>query len=592
MKISGNKIRFVTSLMFLIYLPLAEAQVKITDGSVLTIDSNSLLELESTNKGVLVPRIAINDPAQTAPLTSPVPTGMLVYSSGGFIPDGFCFWNGTRWISLGITEFPVTKSADGTLLKSETFVLASGDITLTLPVVTVADNGLSITVKNIGTHLNLIIIAGNSGATIDGSSESNLTRWAGQTYTAWDGNWITRTGNEGITSLEVGTTGSFSTIEEVIEFLNVHMIGPTLVNLGAGEHEISSTQTIDLPFPITFKGLSFGETTIDGGVSGSPLFICETESYFKMLTFNSISNAPGTYGILFTGSGEYHEVKDAYFIGFNKGIVTTSNNDLWIFEVDFEDCSGAGLEIAAGTALGGSIKISESDFLKCSTGIKLESGIEETVSIINCTFYNTISGTDIGILYNPASFTFFLTVMITNNGWNNEGTFMSGFDFSRSDGRDANAFLISNVGMEDAKPHFKINVVNNALTTNLISSGTYYKVRWTNNSSTQNKWSVSDNRCTYLSTNSSDGWAVISGNLSTNSANRVITVAIVKNGVTTTRYGETSLRVTTSNQPFQFSTVIFIPDIAKDDYFEVFATSNSNGDIVTFQDVHWFTNTQ
>jgi hypothetical protein len=372
------------------------------------------------------------------------------------------------------------------------------------------------------------------------------------------------------------------------------MTGPTLVNLGSGEHEISSTQTIDLPFPVTFKGLSFGETSIDGvaGVTGSPLFICETESYFKMLTFNSVSNAPGTDGILFNGSGEYHEVKDAYFVGFNKGIVTTANNDLWIFEVDFEDCAGAGLEIAAGTALGGSIKISESDFLKCSRGIKLESGIEETVSIINCTFYNTISGTDIGILYNPATFTFFLTVMITNNGWNNEGTFMSGFDFSRSDGRDANAFLISNVGMEDAKPHFKINVINNVLTTNLISAGTYYKVRWTNNSSYQNKWNISDNKCTYLSTNSSDGWAIISGNLSTNSANRVITVAIVKNGITATRYGETSLRVTTSNQPFQFSTVIYIPDIEKGDYFEVFATSNSNGDIVTFQDVHWFTNTQ
>jgi hypothetical protein len=182
--------------------------------------------------------------------------------------------------------------------------------------------------------------------------------------------------------------------------------------------------------------------------------------------------------------------------------------------------------------------------------------------------------------------------MITNNGWNNQGTFMSGFDFSRTDGRDANAFLISNVGMEDAKPHFKINVIDNALTTSLISSGSFYKANWTNTSSIQSKWDISGNKATYLSTNSLDGWAVISGNVSTNSANRVITVAIVKNGVTATRYGETSLRVTTANQPFQFSTVIYIPDIKKDDYFEVFANSNSNSDVIKFQDVHWFTNTQ
>jgi hypothetical protein len=95
-----------------------------------------------------------------------------------------------------------------------------------------------------------------------------------------------------------------------------------------------------------------------------------------------------------------------------------------------------------------------------------------------------------------------------------------------------------------------------------------------------------------LTSNSLDGWAIISGNLSVNSTNRVITVAIVKNGITASRYGETSLRVTTSNQPFQFSTVIYIPDIEKGDFFELFVNSNNNGDIVTFQDVHWFTNTQ
>jgi hypothetical protein len=259
--------------------------------------------------------------------------------------------------------------------------------------------------------------------------------------------------------------------------------------------------------------------------------------------------------------------------------------------VDFEDCAGAGLEIAAGTASDGSFKISESDFLNCSIGINLQSGIGETISIINCTFYNTESGTDTGILYNPAAFTLFSTIMITNNGWNNQGTFISGFDFSRPDGRDANAFLVSNVGIEDAKPHFKINVINNGTTTNLNSAGTFYKANWTNTSVYQSKWHISGNKCTYLSTNARDGWAIVSGNISVNSTNRVINIAIVRNGVTATRFGETSLRVTTSNQPFQFSTVIYIPDIKKNDYLELFVSSNNSNDIVTFQDVHWFNDT-
>ena len=75
----------------------SKAQVKITDGAVLTLDANSLLELESTNKGLLIPRMAINDVNLVAPLTGTVPAGMLVYSTGGSVTDGFYYWNGSQW---------------------------------------------------------------------------------------------------------------------------------------------------------------------------------------------------------------------------------------------------------------------------------------------------------------------------------------------------------------------------------------------------------------------------------------------------------------------------------------------------------------
>jgi hypothetical protein len=571
------------------------AQVKITDGVDLTMNANSLLEMESTNKGLLIPRVAINNLNQADPLTAPVPTGMLVYSTGGSVPDGFYYWNGSMWIYFSIPETPLTKSASTTLLKTETFVLASGDITLTLPVVTSSDNGLSITIKNIGSFLNLITIAGNSGATIDGYAETNLTRWRGQTYVAWEGNWITRnkeTRTENL--LDVSPNGSFTTIAEVIGFLNLHMNGPTVVRLGGGTHQIATSQTINLPYPVTFQGLSFGETEIDAssGVSDSPLFICQTECYFKMLSFKAYSDASGNDAIRLTGSGTYYEVKDAYFVGFNKGIVSTSNNDLWVFDVDFEDCPGAGIEIAAGTEIGGSFKISESDFLQCGKGINLLSGVSEIISILNCTFYNTISGSDIGILYTPGTFTSFNSIFITNNAWNNQGTFFSGFDFARSDGRDANVFLSNNAGAENKNPHSKINVNNNISTTTITTAGTFYKANWTNTSSYTTKWIVNNNRITYQTDYLLDAWAIITGNITVDDNNLRVTIAIVKNGVTSTRYGETDLRIVTANQPFQFSTVIYIPDMAKDDYLELYVTSSQNGDIIRFQDVQWFTNTQ
>ncbi len=570
-------------------------QVKITDGVDMTMNANSLLELESLNRGLLIPRVALVSLGQPDPLTAPVPTGMLVYSTAGSVPDGFYYWNGNKWLFFNVSETPATKSADATLLKSETLVLASGDITLTLPLVTTADNGLSVTVKNIGTHLNLTTIQGNSGATIDGALETSLTRWRGQTYIAWEGNWITRnreTRTENL--LDVSQNGSFTTISEVVGFLNVHMSGPTVVRLSGEAHDIDATQIINLPFPVTFQGLSFGETSINGtaAVSGSPLFDCRTECYFKMLTFKSVSNAAGTDAISFTGSGEYYEVKDAFFTGFNKGIVATTNNDLWIFETDFEDCAGSGIEIAAGVASGGSLKLSESDFNQCRNGISLLSGVSESISILNCTFYNTTSGSDIGVLYTPATFTSFTSIFISNNAWNNQGTFFSGFDFARADGRDANVFITNNAGTEDKNPHCKINVSNNVSTTTITTAGTFYKANWTNTSLYTTKWNVNNNRITYQTDYLLDAWAIITGNLTSTNSNVRITIGIVKNGVTSTRYGETDLRIVTANQPFQFSTVIYIPDMRKNDYLELYTTSSQTGDIVRFQDVQWYTNTQ
>jgi hypothetical protein len=364
---------------------------------------------------------------------------------------------------------------------------------------------------------------------------------------------------------------------------------------------IAATQTINLPYPVTFEGLSYGESTIAAvaGVSGSPLFNCQTECYFKMLMFTAFSNASGNDAIRFTGSGIYHEVKDCSFDGFNKGIVSTTNNDLWVFENDFGNCTGAGIEIAAGAASGGSLKISESDFTTCAKGVNLLSGVAETVTIQNCTFYNTTAGTDIGIFYAPATFTTFSSLVITNNAWNNQGTYMSGFDFSLASGRDANAFLVNNAGMENENPHCKIAVANNAATTTVTTAGTFYKANWAVNSVVfTSKWTigttvpVSGNRLTYQPKNIGDGWAVITGNLSNSGINHVVTIAIVKNGITTTRYGETDLRITIQNQPFQYSTVVYIPDMKPGDYLELYVTSNTNGDVVTFQDLQWFTNTQ
>jgi hypothetical protein len=92
-----------------------DAQVKIGDNPN-TIDANSMLELESTNKGFLPPRVSLVSVNSPTPLTAPVPAGMLVYSSGGSVSDGYYTWSGTNWVAFSTTNkirdnFVVVKSA-------------------------------------------------------------------------------------------------------------------------------------------------------------------------------------------------------------------------------------------------------------------------------------------------------------------------------------------------------------------------------------------------------------------------------------------------------------------------------------------------
>lgn len=174
--------------VLLCFFANAELKLAITPTLLMPIP---FLELEST-KGFLPPRVALNSISSVSPLTGTVPAGMLVFSSGGTLANGFYYWrNGTEWKLLSTGESNVvSKTANATLTKTETFILASNDITITLPTVTVADNGLSITVKNVGTHTDLITVQGNGGATIDDITTSKLTRYIGQTFVATGGNWV------------------------------------------------------------------------------------------------------------------------------------------------------------------------------------------------------------------------------------------------------------------------------------------------------------------------------------------------------------------------------------------------------------------
>ena len=599
--------KFFTIFLFSITL-YAQSQVKIGNNPN-SINANSLLELESTNKGFLPPRVALNDASLVAPLTGTVPAGMLVFSTGGTLADGYYYWNGTLWKLLATAALNVvTKTATTTLLKTETMVLASNDITLTLPVVTASDNGLEITIKNAGAHTNLITIQGNGGATIDDIAASTLTRYCGQTFVATAGNWVIK--NKGIRAenlLDVSANSSWSTLQEAVEFLNVHMTGPTVVRLGEETYNVSATLVIDLPYPLTFQGLSYGTATIAAasGLANKPMFRCISNCYFKMLQFDATTLASygtlaGEDAIRLVGSGTYNEVKDCTFDRFYNAILDSTNAELWVFETDISNAQRNGI-LVHGAVAGVIVKVAETDFIGCNYGINLSKGSSATIQLASGGYYNVNSG-DTAIFYQPSTFTAFTSISITGNSWNNAGKYIEGFDFTRTDKRDANAIVENNAGLGDKKPSCYTNLLNSAITTTLTTANSWYKVGWdyTKVTSATCKWTITNaaggvanvNRISFQPINKRDGTITITGNLSVNNANRTISLGIVKNAASGTRYGETTLRTVTANTASQFSTVIYLADISSNDFFEIFCSSANNNDIITVLDLNWQVTTQ
>ena len=578
----------------------ANAQVKIGNNPN-TIDPNSLLELESTNKGFLPPRIALNSISSVSPLTGTVPAGMLVFSNGGTLADGFYYWNGTEWKLLSTGESNVvSKTTNTTLTKTETFVLASNDITITLPTVTSADNGLSISVKNVGVHTDLVTVQGNGGATIDDIANSKLTRYAGQTFVATGGNWVIKGKKPiAVNMLDVNVNSSWTTIQEVVEFLDVHISGPTVVRLEEETYNISETISIDLPYSLTFQGLSYGTATIAAatGLTGKPMFRCISDCYFKMLNFDATTltnygTAAGEDAIRFLGSGTYNEVKDCTLERFYNAILDSTDAEIWVFETDISNAQRNGI-LVHGAVAGVKVKVAETDFIGCNYGINLSKGSSATIQLASGGYYNANSS-DTAIFYQPSTFTSFSNISITGNSWNNTGKYIEGFDFTRTDGRDANVILESNAGIGDQKPNCFINVLNSTTTKTLTTASTWYKADWGANTFTETcKWTLVTNKITYQPNNKRNGLFTVSGNLSVSSNNQNISIAIVKNGNSATRYGETTLRVTTQDQPYQFSFIAYLGDIAPGDYFEIYYSNATSGSkVITIQDIQWLANTQ
>lgn len=401
---------------------------------------------------------------------------------------------------------------------------------------------------------------------------------------------------KGIPHLEntiiIGVNGDFATIKEGVDWFNTNATHGTAILLDGNTHVVSDTITVNNihGVALTIRGLGSASTFIKSttGLTNKPMFNIKTNCDVTRVTIDG-SNLAG-YGSLTnenafvfdTNAGIYSELTDIIIDGFYTAIIDTIGCCLFIFNFIISNCTNG----VVANSLSGAFSCKDleiGNFENCDIGIDLKSATNANIIINACIF--ELGAAQVAIKYDGTNF-LYDQLSIFNCRWNKTGTFLSGFDFTLV--RDADIEIVSNIGIENKRPHAKINVVGNVSTTTITTAGTYYKAVFTNTNYYTVKMTIANNKATYQSTHPDDLVMWISGNVSANNKNRNVIACIVKNGVDTTQYGLFTVRTATANQPYGFSFSVYLQDVTKDDFFEIYLTSSTNGDVLTVQDVTWY----
>ncbi|WP_336069157.1 hypothetical protein [Mesoflavibacter sp. CH_XMU1404-2] len=108
---------YLTSLM-LLSIKIAMSQVGI---GTTNPTSSSILDIVSTNKGVLLPRIFLNSTTDVSTISTPA-TGLLIYNTATIsdVVPAFYYWNGMQWVKISNDEIKDDWSLSGNDLNSGT----------------------------------------------------------------------------------------------------------------------------------------------------------------------------------------------------------------------------------------------------------------------------------------------------------------------------------------------------------------------------------------------------------------------------------------------------------------------------------------
>ncbi len=573
---------------------VAQIAVITDDSTYVSSISSALLELKSNSKGLLISKVSL---AQRDSIANPA-DGLLVYQQDTL--EGFYFFKDNRWEKLSYASagasIPFLVTGNRQLNKEQQEIMVKNSVVLTLPTISEEDDGLTISVRHIGAHTDLVKLIPKAGSLVNGTTDTlYLTRWKELNFFAFQGDWYPEEPNNSMQPniLDVSATDSWQNIEEALEFLQLHMRQASTISLGPGNYDISSTRIINLPYPLSITGTSFGTVNLMAadGLQNLPMFTCYSETFFKMLQFDASTlvnygKNTGEDAIQFYGKGVFYDLNELRFSGFYNAVSVRENAQVFILNNFIQNSQSAGVALIAGDSTGAMLCVSSSKFISNQVSLDLVSGKNATVSVSNGGFFLTDSMQTV-IRYNPSGIAPYNALTIMGNFWNNLGSFLDGFDFSREDGRDANVYIRDNVNSVNYSPSFYIDVVSNGLETNLPISYNWYKATWENTEEEKINWLVDSNRVEFLTASPHNLKMTVTGNIIDKKSKSTLKFGFVKNGDTSSIFGETTIFSPFVDEPFQFSLSLQLINVKKGDYFELFVQSNQADETLVFVDINW-----
>jgi len=282
-----KKLTFISIIYFALMSGRLFSQAIGIGESVFTPDPSAMLEVQATNKGILIPRVALTQTTLSSPITSPA-TSLLVYNTATIndVTPGYYYWDGTKWVRLVGGNGNITCNTANFVLKSNgTDVTCSQifDDGTNVGIGTTSPNRAKLEIAGMVDNTNAILGSGNQGIGIinnwpgigfnmywSGGPKSISTGYTGSIWVSpTDGHFEMRLGQT-----NAGAPGTAVTENNVLTVLNNGNVGIGVTNpsfkleIAAGNNTefIRLNNSTTPPFDIYFGNNLGGVSNADGVV--------------------------------------------------------------------------------------------------------------------------------------------------------------------------------------------------------------------------------------------------------------------------------------------------------------------------------------